>query len=390
MQYLALARKYRPQTFEQVVGQDVVVTSLQNSFANNKIHHCYLFSGTRGVGKTTLARIIAKAFNCQENTSGTPCGKCENCTNIAQGTFIDVIEIDAASKTKVEDTREVLEQISYMPVDSKYKIYIIDEVHMLSGHSFNALLKTLEEPPQHVHFILATTNPQKIPATVLSRCLQYELRNINNDTISTQLKTILDKENIKYEDSTIDIVSDMAQGSIRDSLSILDRAIGLAKDGSIKEEAVRSLLKVGDKTQLISMLKNIVDNDISSLLKSYNDASSYQVDSEWLLDNLMLHLQNIAVSQYTQLENKKEATKENEQYQYIIENSSPEQLQLYYQILIHAKQDLPFMPNESSGIEMVLLRLVAFSPYEQETPPSNNTGTKNSSTNESVEIKKKI
>ena len=265
MNYQVLARKWRPQTFEQMVGQQHVIQALINSLNKQRLHHAYLFTGTRGVGKTSIARLLAKALNCEQGISATPCLECETCQAIEKGHFIDLIEIDGASRTKVEDTREILDNVQYTPTQGRFKIYIIDEVHMLSNHSFNALLKTLEEPPEHIKFLLATTDPQKLPVTVLSRCLQFSLKSMNPEQISTHLAHILKEEGIAFEDEALTIIAQAADGSIRDSLSLLDQAIAYGND-KIESHSVRQMLGFTQKDYAVPLLQALASQDANAIL----------------------------------------------------------------------------------------------------------------------------
>ena len=262
MSYMALARKWRPQNFNDVVGQEHVVRALGNSLDSGRVHHAFLFEGTRGVGKTTIARIFAKALNCEQGVSSNPCGECSACTAINEGRFVDLLEVDAASRTRVDDTRELLDNVQYAPSSGRYKIYLIDEVHMLSTHSFNALLKTLEEPPEHVKFLLATTDPQKLPVTILSRCLQFGLRALRPEQIEQQLMNILKKENIEYEKAALTLLARAADGSMRDGLSLLDQAIAQGKN-KVEQESVRSMLGTISGSQLNSLGSNMIDSNFS-------------------------------------------------------------------------------------------------------------------------------
>lgn len=364
MSYLALARKYRPQMLSEVIGHERVTRSLALSLDAHKRHHCYLFSGTRGVGKTTLARILAKAINCQQGMSGSPCNQCEHCTEITAGSFIDVIEIDAASRTKVEDTRELLEQVRYLPTKGICKVYIIDEVHMLSNHSFNALLKTLEEPPEHVCFILATTHPHKLPPTILSRCLHFELASLGIDVISTQLAHVLDVEQINYQPEALNSIATQARGSMRDALSLLDRALSVTQFDTqekalLRTEDVRDVLGVGSVTHIWQLLGFLFAADAKGLLTCYHDMQQRNYESVWLLDGLLTLLQQCALYKHV---GKLDWIDVPEDCAAQLASVSAEQIQLFYQITLHAKRDLPYMPDETQGMEMILLRLVAFYP----------------------------
>jgi DNA polymerase-3 subunit gamma/tau len=341
MTYLVLARKYRPKNFSEVVGQSHVLKALIHALSHNKLHHAYLFTGTRGVGKTSLARILAKSLNCEKGLSATPCDECGSCIEISQGRHIDVLEIDAASRTKVEDTRDLLDNIQYMPQKSKYKIYIIDEVHMLSGHSFNALLKTLEEPPSHVKFLLATTDPQKLPVTVLSRCLQFHLRNISIEQITQQLETILNKENITYEKTALIHIAKNAQGSMRDALSLLDQCIAHG-EGNIVEKNVCEVLGSTSEEEIITLLQLVHEKNTEKLLEKIQSLDESGSDFFTIIDDLLSYLQKLAVAQSPDFKT--------------------EDIQLYYQILLLGKRDLPLAPDPKSGFIMILMRMIAFIP----------------------------
>lgn len=366
MSYIALARKYRPQTFTAVVGQTHSIASLTSTLDANKVHHCYLFSGTRGVGKTTLARILAKAINCARGVSSTPCGVCEHCVEIAQGMYVDVVEIDAASRTKVEDTRDMLEQVRYLPAKGARKVYIIDEVHMLSTHSFNALLKTLEEPPEHLCFILATTHPHKLPPTIISRCLQYQLGALDIETISQQLALILKKEAVEYEQKALYTIAMQARGSMRDALSLLDRS--LAASTTLTAQTVNQLLGVGDVLDVWQLLSLVVKKDTEEAIKSLRLLRAHAPDTIWLLDTMLTILQDSAL--YKQV-GATDWIQLPEQYTGWIADTPAEQIQLYYQIILQAKRDIAYLPDDGRALEMTALRLIAFSPITTtvEDPP---------------------
>ena len=277
MSYQVLARKWRPGTFGEMVGQQHVLKALANALDHDRLHHAYLFSGTRGVGKTTVARILAKCLNCEEGVSSHPCGKCSACLEVAEGRSVDLIEVDAASRTKVDDTRELLDNVQYAPTRSRFKIYLIDEVHMLSSHSFNALLKTLEEPPPHVKFLLATTDPQKLPATVLSRCLQFNLKNMPPDQVAGHLREVLDAEDVRYDEGALRLLGRAAAGSMRDALSLTDQAIGFA-GGELGEAAVRDMLGVADRTAILQLLDALGRDDAGAVLATVADMAESAAD----------------------------------------------------------------------------------------------------------------
>lgn len=362
MTHQVLARKWRPRTFQEVVGQIPVVRALTNALDQNRLHHAYLFTGTRGVGKTSLARLLAKCLNCQKGVSSQPCGECDICQAIDSGRFLDLLEVDAASRTKVEDTRDLLDNVQYAPTQGRYKIYLIDEVHMLSNHSFNALLKTLEEPPPHVKFLLATTDPQKLPVTVLSRCLQFHLKNLSIEQIAKQLAYILDAESFNYEASALNYLAHAAQGSMRDALSLLDQAIAYS-NGSLGLAEVKTLLGATEPELLISLLRQLVNNKPQSLLEEIYALAESGIDFQHALEELLSILHQIALTQAIP-----EAQHE---HHYpiadIIELAQaiePEELQLYYQIGLMGRRDLPLAPTPRSGFEMTLLRMLAFRPQK--------------------------
>ena len=360
MSYIALARKWRPQAFTELLGQDHLVNALQNSLDNQRIHHAYLFTGTRGVGKTSVARLLAKSLNCEQGISANPCLKCESCVAFAEGRFIDLIEIDGASKTKVEDTRELLENVQYAPTVGKFKIYLIDEVHMLSQHSFNALLKTLEEPPEHVKFLLATTDPEKLPITVLSRCLQFSLKHVQEETLSTHLQNILCAEEIEFTDEAIALLARAAKGSVRDSLSLLDQAIvGCAK--GINLEDVQSLLgytKQNYAKQIIQALAQANPEELILISRNINSEGGLFVHT---VDQILSYLHKIAIQQVIP-----NATPDIDAD--IIELSqqmSAEDTQLLYQIALKGRDDMLLAPTQMIGFEVLLLRMHTFAPVKK-------------------------
>ena len=363
MSYLALARKWRPKKFNDIVGQEHVVQALTNALNSEKMHHAYLFSGTRGIGKTTIARILAKAFNCQEGMSADICEKCENCMGVDEGRFVDLIEVDAASKTKVDDTRELLDNVQFAPTTSEYKIYLIDEVHMLSKHSFNALLKTLEEPPPHVRFFLATTDPQKLPITVLSRCLQFNLKRISPKLILERIKFICNEEQIKFEDIALAKIARAADGSLRDALSLLDQSIAYSAS-NLTDENITSMLGSVDKKYIHQIMISIVNNDASDLIKTIDNIDQYFPNYENLLIDLAEIFQRLAVLNLIQ------EPFENNQFEYDLseyDNSfDSEEIQLNYQIALMGRRDLDLAPSHKVGFEMCLLRMIAFKPNTSE------------------------
>jgi len=334
MSYTVLARKWRPRRFAELVGQQHVVKALVNSLAAERVHHAYLFAGTRGVGKTTLARILAKALNCADGVVPEPCGECDACIAIDEGRFVDLIEVDAASRTKVDDTRELLENVQYAPTSGRFKVYLIDEVHMLSNHSFNALLKTLEEPPPHVKFLLATTDPQKLPVTVLSRCLQFNLKRLTLKQIQEQLQKICDEEGVESEPAGLGALAKGADGSMRDGLSLLDQAIAFG-GGEIRAESVGDMLGTIDRGHVLRLLEGLATGDGSALLKEVAALDEYALDYSAVLDELMGELQRLAV---VQLVGYDETQAEHEALQELAAAIPAEDVQLYYQIALQGRR----------------------------------------------------
>ncbi|ATM84951.1 DNA polymerase III subunit gamma/tau [Yersinia massiliensis] len=361
MSYQALARKWRPQTFADVVGQEHVLTALANSLSLGRIHHAYLFSGTRGVGKTSIARLLAKGLNCETGITATPCGTCANCLEIEQGRFVDLIEIDAASRTKVEDTRELLDNVQYAPARGRFKVYLIDEVHMLSRHSFNALLKTLEEPPAHVKFLLATTDPQKLPVTILSRCLQFHLKVIDVEVIRTLLEKILQVEQISSDARALQLLARAADGSMRDALSLTDQAVAMG-DGSITTATVSQMLGTLDDEQPLTIIEALVSADGARVMAQVEQAASRGVDWENLLVETLSLLHRIAMVQLlpSMLDNHY-ATIE-PRLRELARTLPPADIQLYYQTLLVGRKELAYAPDRRMGVEMTLLRALAFHP----------------------------
>ena len=360
MSYQALARSWRPRRFADVVGQDHVVNALRNALQQDRVHHAFLFSGTRGVGKTTLARILAKAVNCEQGQQAEPCGECGTCRSVDEGRFIDLIEIDAASRTRVDDTREILDNVQYAPTQGRYKIYLIDEVHMLSGHSFNALLKTLEEPPPHVKFLLATTDPQKLPATILSRCLQFNLRLLSTQEIGGQLEVIARSEGLSFDETGLAILSRAADGSMRDGLSLLDQSIAFG-DGSVTGDEVRDMLGMIESHHVDAILLALAGNDGSALIDTVANMSERPVNYLSALDELLTVLHNVSLFQILP----EAAAAKQADSRLVRELASvlgKEDVQLYYQIGLLGKRDLPLAPDPASGFEMTLLRMLTFSP----------------------------
>ena len=357
---LALARKYRPRTFTEVVGQEHVVRALTNALTQNRLHHAYLLTGTRGVGKTTLARIIAKALNCETGITATPCGVCGACKEIDGGRFIDLIELDAASNTQVDSMRELLENALYAPTSGRFKVYIIDEVHMLSRNAFNAMLKTLEEPPEHVKFILATTDPQKIPVTVLSRCLQFMLKQIPPPVIRAQLEKVLGLEGVAAEPGALNLIARSAQGSMRDALSLLDQAIAHGA-GKVEEGAVRDMLGAVDASYLYTLLEALAARDGPALLAQADALEARGLSFESALQELASLLHRIAVAQ-TLPETVADDDPERERVLKLAQVLTPEDVQLFYQIALRGRGDLPLAPDEYAGFTMTLMRMLAFLP----------------------------
>ena len=360
MAYQVLARKWRPKTFADLVGQEHVVKALRNALDEGRLHHAYLLTGTRGVGKTTIARILAKSLNCENAQHGEPCGVCESCTQIDAGRYVDLLEIDAASNTGIDNIREVLENAQYAPTAGKYKVYIIDEVHMLSKSAFNAMLKTLEEPPEHVKFILATTDPHKVPITVLSRCLQFVLRNMTTQQVAEHLAHVLDRENVPYQPQALQLLGRAAAGSMRDALSLLDQAIAMGS-GKVAEQDVRQMIGAVDKQYLFELLEGIINQNGEALLEKAQEMSARAIGFDSALAELAMLLQRLAVIQTipSALAND---DPERETLLRLSQALSGEQIQLYYQCAIHGKQDLPLAPDEYAGFVMTLLRMLAFAP----------------------------
>ncbi len=360
MSYLALARKWRPKIFSEVIGQAHVVSALTNALNNQRVHHAFLFSGTRGVGKTTLARIFAKALNCESGISAEPCGQCTLCQGIDHGNLIDLIEVDAASRTKVEDTRELLDNVQYTPTQGRFKIYLIDEVHMLSTHSFNALLKTLEEPPEHVKFLLATTNPQKLPATILSRCIQFNLKSIDIAHLSTHLEGILTAEQIQFEPQALVTLAKSANGSVRDSLSLLDQVIAYC-NGNITSGQTRAMLGMIDDQLINQLLDRIITNNTSDVFATIDLMSEKSADYATALDELMSLVHAVSLFQLCpeSLQYKGIDTREISQFS---DRVGAEELQLLYQIALLGKRDFYYAPDPRSGFEMTVMRMLAFQP----------------------------
>ena len=360
MSYQVLARKWRPRGFAEMVGQEHVLRALSNALDSGRLHHAFLFTGTRGVGKTTIARILAKSLNCEQGVSASPCGECATCKEIDEGRFVDLIEVDAASRTKVEDTRELLDNVQYAPTRGRYKVYLIDEVHMLSGHSFNALLKTLEEPPPHVKFLLATTDPQKLPVTILSRCLQFNLRRLSIERIQAHLQLILEKEALSFEQAALLQLARAADGSMRDALSLLDQAIAFS-DGNVNDNDVRLMLGSIEQHYVYDLLDALVSQDGAQIIQCVQDLAQQAPDFSAVLAEIITSLHYLAL-----LKQVPDAYDFNmgdkERYFKLLASLSAEDIQLYYQIALHGRRDLPLAPDQRNGLEMVLLRMLAFRP----------------------------
>ncbi len=359
MNYQVLARKWRPHNFKEVVGQEHVVQSLINGLQHNRLHHAYLFTGTRGVGKTTLARILAKAINCENLQDNNPCDHCATCIEINEGRFLDLIEVDAASRTKVEDTRDLLDNVQYAPNQGRYKVYIIDEVHMLSGHSFNALLKTLEEPPAHVKFLLATTDPQKIPVTILSRCLQFNLKQLSPSQIFSQMAFILSQEKIDYEPAALKSLSRAADGSMRDGLSLLDQAI-VYGNGKVNSNDVNNMLGTVAIQPIEDILHALVDSDAQAIINKVAELDDLSANFNDVLQQMLQVLHRSALSQH--IPNFIDENFDNELIETIAQKLSAEDIQLFYQIGLMGQKDLTLAPDPRSGFEMVMLRMLTFKP----------------------------
>lgn len=362
MSYQVLARKWRPRKFEEMVGQQHVLRALINALNNDRLHHAYLFTGTRGVGKTTIARILAKSLNCEQGVSATPCGECSTCREVDEGRFVDLIEVDAASRTKVDETRELLDNVQYAPTRGRYKVYLIDEVHMFSNHSFNALLKTLEEPPPHVKFLLATTDPQKLPVTILSRCLQFNLKSLGQEPIRDYLAHIMGEEGIPFEAAALQQLARAAHGSMRDGLSLLDQAIAYG-DGNVKDEDVCTMLGVIGQHYVVDLLDALATEDAGALLECVQRMSEQTVNYEAALADVLSMLQRIAIAHVIPdaVDN---TMGDKDTVLRLAGQFSAEDVQLYYQIGLLGRRDLTLSPELRGGFEMLMLRMLAFRPAE--------------------------
>jgi len=362
MSYEVLARKWRPGNFEELVGQEHVQRALVNGLNEDRLHHAYLFTGTRGVGKTTIARIFSKSLNCETGVTSKPCGKCSACQEISEGRFVDLIEVDAASRTGVDDTRELLENVQYAPSRGRYKVYLIDEVHMFSRHSFNALLKTLEEPPPHVKFLLATTDPQKLPVTILSRCLQFNLKRLPINLIVSHLQHILDAEKVEYDLIALQLLAEGADGSMRDGLSLLDQALAFGA-GAIREQEVRDMLGTVSRDRVLNILRALLSRDAKAVLQEVAALAEFTPDYESVLAELLSLLHHMMLAK-TVPEALDEYVSDREALLELCHQISAEDLQLFYQIGLIGRRDLPLAPSDRGGFEMVLLRMLAFRPAQ--------------------------
>ena len=360
MSYQVLARKWRPQNFQELVGQEHVQRALVNALNDDRLHHAYLFTGTRGVGKTTIARIFSKSLNCETGITATPCGKCSTCMEIAEGRYVDLIEVDAASRTGVDDTRDLLENVQYAPTRGRYKVYLIDEVHMFSKSSFNALLKTLEEPPPHVKFLLATTDPQKLPVTVLSRCLQFNLKRLPVSLIISHLQHILTEEKVEFNVTALQLIAEAADGSMRDALSLLDQALAFG-GGAIQEQEVRDMLGSVSRDKVIRLLKAVLQRDATQTLAVVAELAELSPDFENVLAEFLSLLHHMSLAK-TVPEALDEFVSAREELLKLSEEVSAEDLHLFYQIALIGRRDLPLSPDARNGFEMIMLRLLAFRP----------------------------
>ena len=360
MSYQVLARKWRPQNFQELVGQEHVQRALVNALNDDRLHHAYLFTGTRGVGKTTIARIFSKSLNCETGITATPCGKCSTCMEIAEGRYVDLIEVDAASRTGVDDTRDLLENVQYAPTRGRYKVYLIDEVHMFSKSSFNALLKTLEEPPPHVKFLLATTDPQKLPVTVLSRCLQFNLKRLPVSLIISHLQHILTEEKVEFNVTALQLIAEAADGSMRDALSLLDQALAFG-GGAIQEQEVRDMLGSVSRDKVIRLLKVVLQRDATQTLAVVAELAELSPDFENVLAEFLSLLHHMSLAK-TVPEALDEFVSAREELLKLSEEVSAEDLQLFYQIALIGRRDLPLSPDARNGFEMIMLRMLAFRP----------------------------
>ena len=360
MSYQVLARKWRPKTFAEMVGQQHVLQALVNALDSERLHHAYLFTGTRGVGKTTLARIFSKSLNCEQGVSSTPCGECSSCREVDEGRSVDLIEIDAASRTGVDDMRELLDNVQYAPTHSRYKVYLIDEVHMLSKHSFNALLKTLEEPPEHIKFLLATTDPQKLPVTVLSRCLQFNLKRMTRQQIESHLTDILHKEAIPFEAEALIYLAQAADGSMRDALSLLDQSIAYG-GGEIQQETVSTMLGAISRDGLVKILQALISQNAEQLLQQSRLLIERNPDYQRICEDLLSLFHQMALYRSSAAVEPEDPMIQ-EQLKQLAAEVGADEIQLYYQIVLQGRKDLEITPDQGLGFEMLMLRLLAFTP----------------------------
>ncbi len=365
MSYQVLARKWRPQNFQELVGQEHVQRALVNALNDDRLHHAYLFTGTRGVGKTTIARIFSKSLNCETGITATPCGKCSTCVEIAEGRYVDLIEVDAASRTGVDDTRDLLENVQYAPTRGRYKVYLIDEVHMFSKSSFNALLKTLEEPPPHVKFLLATTDPQKLPVTILSRCLQFNLKRLPVSLIISHLQNVLTAEKVEHSITALQLIAEVADGSMRDALSLLDQALAFG-GGSVQEQEVRDMLGSVSRDKVLGLLKAVLQRDATQTMQAVAALAEFSPDFENVLAELLTLLHHMSLAK-TVPEALDEFVSAREVLVKFSEQVSAEDLHLFYQIALIGRRDLPLSPDARNGFEMILLRMLAFRPAVVDT-----------------------
>ena len=359
MSYQVLARKWRPRNFEDMVGQGHVLKALANALDTDRLHHAYLFTGTRGVGKTTIARILAKCLNCEQGVSSKPCGQCRACVGIDEGRFVDLIEVDAASRAKVDETRDLMDNVQYAPASGRYKIYLIDEVHMFSNHSFNALLKTLEEPPPHVKFLLATTEPKKLPVTILSRCLQFNLKHLTAEQIAGQINVIVEQESVPADEESVRLIAVAANGSMRDALSLLDQAIAY-NDGKLEEAHTREMLGTIDSAEITGLLESLIEGNAERMLEQIANIANYNPDYDAILAELLARLHNLAVAQVLPAG----SDMIDDVSRGLLDRVSREDVQLYYQIGLNGRRDLAISPDPKTGFEMTMIRMHAFRPGE--------------------------